>query len=133
MPPRQAETDYAGNGGELFHAFDEDNGGIMAGPNDSYNNVVNLGKAAWSTVAARSNGIFYGASQTTMADIADGASNTYLCGEKFLDSGAYTSGTDSGDEQNLYTGCQDDIVRWVGAGADASYAPDKTRPIRTPL
>ena len=84
---------------------------------------MNLGKAAWNSVAAGSNGIFYGASQTTMADITDGTSNTYLCAEKFLDPSAYTTGTDSGDEQNLYTGCQDDIVRWVGTGADASYAP----------
>ena len=29
---RHAETDYAGNGGELFHAFDDYNGGAMAGP-----------------------------------------------------------------------------------------------------
>ena len=68
-----------------------------------------------------------GASQTTMADIIDGTTNTYLCGEKFLDPGAYTTGSDAGDDQNLYTGCQDDVVRWVGTGTDATYAPRQDR------
>jgi prepilin-type processing-associated H-X9-DG protein len=77
-------------------------------------------------VAAASNGVFYGASQTTIADIADGTTNTYLCAEKFLDPDAYLTGKDAGDEQNMYTGYQDDIARWVGPPApnsDPNYAP----------
>ncbi len=119
-----AQSDYAGNGGELFHAFDEANGGIMAGPASYQAGTVNPGRAGWAKVAAASNGIFYGASQTKMSDIRDGASNTYLCGEKYLNSDHYTDGVaDAGDNENMYTGCQDDSVRWVGAGNDPYYMP----------
>jgi len=118
-----AVSDYAANGGELFHAFDETNGGLMTGPSDYTAGTVSPGRAAWGVVAANSNGIVYGASQTTLTDIKDGASNTYLCAEKYLNSNDYTTGTDAGDDQNMFTGCQDDIVRWVGAGTDTSYTP----------
>ena len=119
----QAETDYAANGGEAYASFNSN--GTMLGPARRLqcgNRQSRKGRLEPS-VATRSNGVFYGASQTTMADIADGTSNTYLCAEKFLDPDAYTTGTDAGDEQSLYTGYQDDIARWVGPGTDASYAP----------
>ncbi|MBU4273588.1 MAG: DUF1559 domain-containing protein [Planctomycetes bacterium] len=119
-----AQSDYAANGGELFHAFNEANGGIMAGPADYHAATVSPGRAGWGAVAAASNGVFHGASQTTLADIKDGASHTYLCGEKYLNSDHYSDGiADAGDNENMYTGCQDDFVRWVGPGNDPSYAP----------
>jgi prepilin-type processing-associated H-X9-DG protein len=124
---KQAETDYAANGGELFESFNKKGTDGMSGPTDYNAGTVSPGRAGWSPVAATATGIFYGASQTTMADIIDGTTNTYLCGEKFLDPAAYTTGSDAGDDQNLYTGCQDDVVRWVGAGADTSYAPRQDR------
>jgi prepilin-type processing-associated H-X9-DG protein len=118
-----AQSDYAGNGGELFHAFDEANGGIMAGPADYNAGTINPGRAGWAVVGAQSNGIFHGASQTRLAEITDGASHTYLLGEKFVDPESYTTGVDLGDDQSMYTGCQDDIVRWVGTGTDPNYTP----------
>ncbi len=119
----RVSTDYAANGGELFHAFDEANGGLMAGPADYNTGTVNPGKAGWGTVAAASNGVYYGACQTTMADLKDGATVTYFCAEKYLNPNDYQTGADAGDDQNMYTGCQDDIVRWVGTGVDTTYAP----------
>jgi prepilin-type N-terminal cleavage/methylation domain-containing protein/prepilin-type processing-associated H-X9-DG protein len=116
-----AQTDYAGNGGELYQSFN--NNGVMTGPATYGEGTVNPGRAGWNVAAAASNGVFYGASQTKLADIRDGASNTYLCAEKFLDPAAYSGGADAGDDQNLYTGYQDDICRWVGTGNDASYTP----------
>jgi prepilin-type N-terminal cleavage/methylation domain-containing protein len=125
---KRAETDYAGNGGEVFQGFN--NGGSnMAGPSDPtlwyYQGTVDPGRAGWNRTVTPQTGVFYGASQTTFSDIKDGASNTYLFAEKYLDPNAYTGGTppDAGDEQSQYTGCQDDICRWVGSGKDPNYAP----------
>jgi prepilin-type N-terminal cleavage/methylation domain-containing protein/prepilin-type processing-associated H-X9-DG protein len=116
----RAETDYAANGGELFQGF---NNGAMSGPTDYNAGSVDPGKAGWGAVAASSNGVFYGASQTTVVDITDGVSNTYLCAEKYLNPNDYLTGADAGDDQSLYSGQQDDVSRWVGAGADPAYAP----------
>jgi prepilin-type N-terminal cleavage/methylation domain-containing protein len=124
---RQAQTDYAGNGGELFWGFVTSGSGSnptsMTGPADYYAGTVSPGRAGWSDAIARSNGVFYGTSQTTVADIRDGTSNTYLLGEKYLNSANYTTSLDAGDDQNMYTGYQDDVIRWVGLGNDPAYTP----------
>jgi prepilin-type N-terminal cleavage/methylation domain-containing protein/prepilin-type processing-associated H-X9-DG protein len=65
-------------------------------------------------------GVCYCRSQVTMAMITDGASNTYLLGEKPVDPDCYTEGHDGGDDWTMFTGHQDDIVRSVG-WADTSY------------
>lgn len=124
-----AQTDYAGNGGEFYGSYSDN--GTMDGPDSagSPSDVVAGGQAAWSSAA--SNGIFYGASQTTVADVTDGTSNTYLCAEKFLDPANYGTGAGRGDNQHLYTGCQDDIVRWVGPLPNSTvgyvYAPQQDK------
>jgi prepilin-type N-terminal cleavage/methylation domain-containing protein/prepilin-type processing-associated H-X9-DG protein len=124
---RQAASDYAGNGGESFWGFvasgTGSNNTSMTGPADYYAGTVSPGRAGWIDAIRRSNGVFYGTSQTKVADIEDGMSNTYLMGEKYLNSGNYTTNTDAGDDQNMYTGYQDDVIRWTGAGNDADYAP----------
>ena len=122
---RQAQTDYAGNGGELFHGFigSSSTASVMTGPANYHEGTASPGRAGWSDAIAKSNGVFYGTSQTTMADIKDGASNTFLFGEKHLSANNYDTNTDAGDDQNMYTGYQDDVIRWTGTGADAAYAP----------
>jgi prepilin-type N-terminal cleavage/methylation domain-containing protein/prepilin-type processing-associated H-X9-DG protein len=126
---RQAETDYAGNGGELFWGFvasgSGSNDSSMTGPADYVTGTETPGRAGWIDAIQRSNGVFYGTSQTTVADITDGTTNTYLMGEKYLNSNNYTTNTDAGDDQNMYTGYQDDVIRWTGPGNDASYAPQQ--------
>ena len=124
---RQAESDYAGNGGEQFWGFvasgSGSNSSSMTGPADYYTGTVNPGRAGWTDAMLRSNGVFYGTSQTKVADIKDGTGNTYLFGEKYLNTANYATNTDAGDDQNMYTGYQDDIIRWTGTGSDHSYAP----------
>ena len=99
----------------------------MTGPIDYAAGTVDPGRAGWFDAMRRSNGVFYGASQTRVADITDGTSNTYLIGEKYLNSDAYTSNTDAGDDQNMFTGYQDDVIRWTGPGNDPAYAPRRTK------
>jgi prepilin-type N-terminal cleavage/methylation domain-containing protein len=126
-----AQSDYAANGGELYYAF---NGGsltsgtsTMSGPVDYNAGTVNPGKAGWAAVAGSSTGISYGASQIGLRDIKDGTAYTYFCAEKYLNPSDYTTGADSGDDQSMFTGCQDDVVRWVGTGTDTAYTPMQDR------
>ena len=45
------------------------------------------------------------------AQITDGASNTYLIGEKYLNPDNYATGLDSADNENLYVGWDNDHFR----------------------
>ena len=124
---KQAQTDYAGNGGEQFWGFvasgSGSNSSSMTGPTTYYEGTVSPGRSGWTDAIRQSNGTFYATSQTTAADIRDGTSNTYMLGEKYVNTNDYTTNADVGDDQNMYTGYQDDVIRWVGPGDDATYAP----------
>ena len=54
-----------------------------------------------------------------MAQIADGSSNTFLCGEKYIDSNHYLDGLDAGDSTCCYCGYSEDTVRCVVQNAAA--------------
>jgi prepilin-type N-terminal cleavage/methylation domain-containing protein len=65
-----------------------------------------------STYGIEPNGVIYTGSQVRKDDIADGASNTLLLGEKYLNSNNYAStGTDNGDKRSMYSGCAMDNER----------------------
>ncbi len=91
------KTDYAANIGQCR---------ALAGTTDK--DLANCG------------GISYRGSEVTMAMITDGASNTYMVGEKYLCPDLYTIGGDGGDDWSMYAGQQDDNVRSVGYYADSS-------------
>ena len=63
------------------------------------------------------NGIVFGRSRVEMRQVTDGASNTYLVGEKYLPTATYKTGEDAGDNENMYNGFNDDTCR------AAFYAP----------
>jgi prepilin-type N-terminal cleavage/methylation domain-containing protein len=72
----------------------------------------------------RFNGIVITHSAVKMADITDGASNTILLGEKYVNPDNYMDGQDGGDDWTFLSGCQDDNVRGCGSAADGSaYFP----------
>lgn len=73
-----ARTDYAMNGGPAKIE--------TTGPD-----------ASESWIHVDENGVWKLGDMTKFADITDGLSNTYLIGEKAMDSGRYTDGTDFGD------------------------------------
>jgi len=56
-------------------------------------------------------GIVFRRSQVRMKDITDGASKTYLVGEKYLDPAKLTDGTSDDDDQSLHSGFDRDMVR----------------------
>ena len=73
-------------------------------------------------------GAAYVASSVTFGEIRDGASNTFLCGEKYLRADRYTpsSSSDSyggGDDRCLWNGFDNDTLRRAGA----SYKPYQDR------
>jgi prepilin-type N-terminal cleavage/methylation domain-containing protein/prepilin-type processing-associated H-X9-DG protein len=56
-------------------------------------------------------GIVFERSRVRIADITRGTSNTYLAGEKYLNPDGYTNGLDSGDNENMYVGFDNDVNR----------------------
>jgi prepilin-type processing-associated H-X9-DG protein len=114
-----AKTDYAGNGGEIFAANNIGDPGLAT--NDAnYNMLAATGKNYFIPWIKLSNGIFYNGSETKFADITDGASNTYLAGEKYVY--PENAPTDWGESWNMYVGYDDDNCRWVGNVDDVPVA-----------
>ena len=64
----------------------------------------------------RENGIFYATSKVSIRMIGDGASNTYLIGEKYLRTEDYDKGLDGGNNETAFCGHAADITRWTGSG-----------------
>jgi hypothetical protein len=56
-------------------------------------------------------GVIFGRSRIRFRQVRDGLSRTYLIGEKYVDPLLYTTGEDWGDNENLYTGFNNDHSR----------------------
>jgi prepilin-type N-terminal cleavage/methylation domain-containing protein len=97
-----ARNDYAINGGDAHRSIGPGPNTLAEGDNGSY---------AFPSVAL-GNGIAYTRSQTTIAEIRDGTSNTYLLGEKYVNPDYYTSGVSLGDDQGPYMSDEYDSMRW---------------------
>jgi prepilin-type processing-associated H-X9-DG protein len=63
---------------------------------------------------SRQTGISFQRSQVTVADVKDGASNTFLIGEKYINANHYTDGDDTGDSTTMYCGGDLELLRWTG-------------------
>lgn len=98
-----AKTDYAVNEGDWI----SDTGG---GP-DSFANGDG-GKYLWKDLK-RVTGVCYQRSEMRYNWINDGASNTYLVGEKYVSRKGYDSHDDPGHDQPMYSGVDLDLNRWT--------------------
>ncbi|MDB5307821.1 MAG: hypothetical protein JWO38_2023 [Gemmataceae bacterium] len=104
IPPVYAKTDYAACAGS--QNADERDGG----PPD-YATGDSAGYWSGRNDAAVFNGPFYSHSQTTLVGLARGTSNTVMIGEKYLNPSNYTTGIDPSDNESLYVGMDNDIMR----------------------
>ena len=66
----------------------------------------------------------------TVAQVSDGTSNTYLCGERYVDVNRYADGMDGGDQWCAYVGYDTNNVRFVSDQSNTSsgYQPRQDMP-----
>ncbi|HVC97814.1 MAG TPA: DUF1559 domain-containing protein [Pirellulales bacterium] len=96
--PDVAKSDYAVNAGDFACSGGPGPLSLAAGDSATY---------AWAD-NSKCDGIAYLRSEVRFADVRDGASFTYLIGEKWTT----TTTFDYGDDQTLYSGYDYDTYRW---------------------
>ncbi len=104
-------SDYAANMGSVGYW-----GGGSPG---SYDAGDSLSEQQWIDSyqsGNKYNGVVYRRSKVTTAMISDGLTNTYMVGEKYLIPDHYETGSASNDDQAMYVGHDQDVLRstyWV--------------------
>ncbi|HEY1380338.1 MAG TPA: DUF1559 domain-containing protein [Gemmataceae bacterium] len=106
-----AKTDYAANGGDhpVNWGGGPDPAHAFAGKN--------------FTDVSKATGIVAQRSAVRLADIKDGASNTYLLGEKCIDPAHYENGLASNDDQGAYSGDAEDTCAWTATAEGVNRPP----------
>jgi prepilin-type N-terminal cleavage/methylation domain-containing protein/prepilin-type processing-associated H-X9-DG protein len=106
-----AKSDYAANSGDIGYT-----GGYGPSTLDQGNAGGGFDDRGYfgANPPVLQTGIMYLCSEIKMADITDGTSNTFLCGEKYLCPDNYFNGLDPGDDQTAYSGSDIDNERWTG-------------------
>jgi prepilin-type N-terminal cleavage/methylation domain-containing protein len=112
-PALAGKTDYAASGGTTVDNTGDSSG--FWGPT-TYAAGNALTAATWPSSASHQvdTGLICTHSAITIADIADGASNTYLIGEKYCNPDHYLDGTAAWDDQSWDIGEDWDTMRWTG-------------------
>jgi prepilin-type N-terminal cleavage/methylation domain-containing protein/prepilin-type processing-associated H-X9-DG protein len=101
-----AAMDYAGNSGDTAPIE-------CAGPSSIAQGSSGFN---WASCGATTcTGAIYAHSQITMADISDGASNTFLIGEKYLNPDNYATGNDPADDAGHFDGHGHDTDRFASS------------------
>ncbi len=138
-----AKSDYAANGGDIEEnpgasvmiqgvtvspSWPNASGNLAGGPaayQDGLNQLWiwngNPANCYFTAMQQYPTGVIFTASMITPAHITDGASTTYLVGEKYLNPDSYYSGQDEGDNENAYMGDNEDIERF----ADPNVPPPR--------
>jgi prepilin-type N-terminal cleavage/methylation domain-containing protein len=110
-----AKTDYASNVGygrmvEFFYqwtgpqSLEEGDRADFVWPTDAKFKLLGFRNIEF-------NGVIYGRSRVTLKQVTDGASKTILVGEKYVTTENYETGRDSGDNENMYFGFNNDTCR----------------------
>jgi hypothetical protein len=101
---QMAKSDYACNAGS--NKID-----IGTGPDDLSRKAIDAYR--WPDVRPL-NGVIHAFSEVRLAEVTDGASKTYMLGEKYIASNEYMTGQGfGGDDQTMYLGDDADVRRWT--------------------
>ncbi len=112
------KTDYAGNCGSSTARLDA--------PTSVADGKTLSDNKTWKDTHSSSTGIVFSRSEISIAMVRDGTSNTYLCGEKYLEPGKYESCNDDGqDNESAFIGSDFDILR--ACANNSSYNPAQDR------
>jgi prepilin-type processing-associated H-X9-DG protein len=124
----RGKTDYAANCGDQGINYNPygNPSSLAAGDSSTYQWLPQPGYPLPT-------GVSYERSKVTVADIADGTTNTLLVGEKYLDPDHYTDGQDPrcSDCESMYSGYNDDQFRVTGhvdATGNLPYPPMQDTP-----
>jgi hypothetical protein len=126
-----ARGDYGACGGDQLYAW------VDRGPNSlaealtviRNNTWLKLENTSGTTTYSPANGICYLRSEVKLAQVTDGTSNTYMLGERYIDPLRYTDGTDGGDNESMYSGCNNDVNRTTYYnGTTPSHVPRQDTP-----
>ncbi len=112
-PPTIARSDYAANAGDVNPTIPEGPGSLSA-------QAATVGSITQDSLTAT--GVSYCQSEVRIAQITDGASNTYLVGERYMDPDNYLNGSECANDQGWNQGYDYDTFRWTG------MAPNSTSP-----
>lgn len=97
-----ARSDYAMNSGTWRNE-------IFLGPPDLATGIA-WSEADWLDVGP-ADGLSFQRSQITPAHVRDGTSNTILAGDKHINPLCYMASCDSGDNETMYSGWNNDVYR----------------------
>jgi hypothetical protein len=106
-----ARGDYAANGGTVF--LDPNQEFPNHGPETRAFAASPAGAVIFGKFAEKCTGVVYCGSVIKVINIRDGTSHTIFAGEKYINRRYYYTGQDQGDNENLYIGDNEDIIRWA--------------------
>lgn len=132
-------SDYASNGGDIksepsnINLWDSNCGTRDCGPDPKNLPTDALLAAQQQKVAAFNNGVGPTGvdaplTSLTTASIKDGASFTYLLGEKFIEVKNYLNGLSNGDNETQFGGHDSDISRWTSLDGKNPLPPRQDTP-----
>ena len=125
MPTAVARSDYAINGGDYYtdpctpiwctwasQPYGSGGAASVEAVESPPGHMTDGARSEFANVAQYATGIGFVGSMVKMSDITDGASNTYLIGEKSLDPDWYVNGQSAADNEDALMGDNADIARW---------------------
>lgn len=106
-----AKTDYTANAGT--QTTSSGTYSFYAIPTTMDSAVTWTQGRKWPDYGNHFRGVIFTHSAITFSQIRDGLSNTYMLGEKWLRADYYETGKDTGDNECMFTGTNNDIMRAV--------------------
>ncbi len=121
MNLEHARSDYAANAGDQPGTWNS-SGTWYKGPSS----VAQAASHNWPD-SSNINGMVFLRSEVTAAKIRDGATNTYLFGEKFVLPDKLSAGQSPGDDGPMHQGHDVDVLRWTWPPDNLACLPDQDR------